>query len=135
MVLLVFDQLTLERGEKGREEQLDASNHLTHLFLQHQTLVLFFQVGVAIKSEKCWEGRGTSGRGCLGFAWEKGEQKEEQASVPGSHPKTLRAHTSPVAPRAFAPPPDHHRGHKKRFSWLVSLHTLCILHMLAKTGN
>ena len=31
MVLLVLDQLALKGGEEGREEQLDASNHLTHL--------------------------------------------------------------------------------------------------------
>ena len=86
--------------------------------------------------EKCWEGRRTSGRGSLGFAGDKkGEQKEEQASVPGTRPKTLRADTLPLAPRAFAPPPDHHRGHNKRFSRLLSLHTLRILHMLVKTGN
>ena len=34
MVLQVLDQLALERGEKGREEQLDTSNHLTHLYFK-----------------------------------------------------------------------------------------------------
>ena len=34
MVVQVFDQLALKRREKGREEQLDTSDHLTNLYFK-----------------------------------------------------------------------------------------------------